>query len=83
MSTTGGHEKGAALAAFAEGLWLAEGPVVSVAGFRYPTRMAVARLADASLFIWSPVALSPELREEVSALGQPLRPDCRGSGPRR
>lgn len=70
MNTTGGHEKGVALAAFAEGLWLAEGPVVSVAGFRYPTRMAVARLADASLFIWSPVALSPELREEVSALGQ-------------
>lgn len=55
---------------FAEDLWVAEGPIVSVAGFRYPTRMAVIRLADGGLFVWSPIALSPGLKREVLSLGQ-------------
>lgn len=58
------------LEAFGQEIWLASGPVVSVAGFRYPTRMAVIRLSDGQLFIWSPVALSDALQEAVDALGE-------------
>lgn len=54
---------------FGEDIWIASGPVITSAGFRYPTRMAVIRLSK-GLFIWSPVALSPDLRAEVEALGQ-------------
>lgn len=64
------RSQGPGLKPFATSLWLAEGPVVSVAGFRYPTRMAVVKLADASLFIWSPVALGSALKDEVAALGK-------------
>ena len=49
--------------------WLADGSVVGVAGFRYPTRMAVIRLADGGLFLWSPVAINDALRAEIDALG--------------
>lgn len=55
--------------AFGEDIWIASGPTIESAGFRYPTRMAVIRLLDDSLFVWSPVALSPTLRAEVDALG--------------
>jgi len=61
------------LRAFGNGLWLVEGPVVDgAAGFRYPTRMAILRGAEEELAIWSPVAITPELRAEVTALG-PVR----------
>ena len=55
---------------FDDEIWLADGPETAVAGFRYPTRMAIIRLADGALFIWSPVALSEELRAAVDALGE-------------
>lgn len=58
------------LAPFGEALWLADGPVVESYGFRYPTRMAVIRLEDGGLFVWSPVALTDELRAAVDALGE-------------
>jgi hypothetical protein len=54
---------------FSQEIWIAEGPTVATAGFRYPTRMAVIRLADGSLFLWSPIQLSSDLRAEVAALG--------------
>jgi len=54
---------------FGPEIWTADGPVVSFFGFAYPTRMAVIRLGDGNLFVWSPVPLSPELRREVEALG--------------
>ncbi len=60
-----------ALQRFGERLWLADGPSVSFFGFPYPTRMAVVRLADRSLWIWSPVELDDGLRREVQALGEP------------
>ncbi len=60
----------ALLEAFGEELWIAAGGEVSSAGFRYPTRMAVIRLADGALFVWSPVALTEPLRAEVEALGR-------------
>jgi hypothetical protein len=53
-------------------LWVAEGGVVSFFGFDYSTRMAVIRLDDGGLWIWSPIALDAELEAEVRALG-PVR----------
>jgi hypothetical protein len=50
--------------------WRAEGPVVNFfAGFRYPTRMVVARLASGELWIWSPVEWTEGLEHELAALG--------------
>jgi len=57
---------------FGPSLYVAEGPVVSFHGFPYPTRMAVARLSDGSAWVWSPIALTQELADEVQAIG-PVR----------
>lgn len=57
---------------FAEKIWTADGPIISVIGFRFPTRMIVIRLSDGGLFIWSPVELTGELRSAVDQLG-PVR----------
>ena len=57
---------------FGPSLYVAEGPVVSFFGFPYPTRMAAARLADGSVWVWSPVALTRELADQVNDLG-PVR----------
>jgi hypothetical protein len=54
---------------FGQEIWTAAGPDVSVIGFSYPTRMAVIRLPDGSLFIWSPIRLTDSLRSDVDALG--------------
>jgi hypothetical protein len=52
-------------------LWIVDGPIVDFYSFPYPTRSLVARLSDGSLWIWSPIHLEPQLREEVDALGKP------------
>jgi hypothetical protein len=58
------------LKSIAQEFWLAEGPTVPfLVAFPYPTRMAVARLRDGGLWIWSPIALSDELGAELDALG--------------
>lgn len=57
---------------FGPQLWEADGPTVPFFGFPYPTRMAVARLADGSAWIWSPIALTPALAAAVEAIG-PVR----------
>jgi Domain of unknown function (DUF4336) len=57
---------------FAPSLYIADGPPVSFFGFPYPTRMAVARLADGDLWVWSPIALTPALADAVNGLG-PVR----------
>jgi hypothetical protein len=54
---------------FGPDIWIAEGPVVSFYGFSYPTRMIVIRLSDGGVFVWSPIALTPELKAAVDALG--------------
>lgn len=51
-------------------IWTADGSETAVAGFRYPTRMAVVRISDGSLFIWSPVSLSQALKAQIDALGE-------------
>jgi hypothetical protein len=57
---------------FGPSLYVADGPTVSFLGFPYPTRMAVARLADGSAWVWSPIALTPELARAADAIG-PVR----------
>ena len=54
---------------FGPEIWIADGATVSTGGFHYGTRMAVIRLSDGGLFIWSPVKLTEELRTAVDALG--------------
>jgi hypothetical protein len=53
-------------------LWIADGGIVSFNGFDYPTRMAVVRLADGGLWLWSPVEMTSALENEVRRLG-PVR----------
>jgi hypothetical protein len=51
-----------------EGLWVAPAPLKFI-GFRLGTRMTVVRLPGGDLWVHSPIALTPELRAEVDALG--------------
>jgi hypothetical protein len=53
----------------AEGLWVAERPQ-SFYGLPVGTRMTVIRLGGGRLLLHSPVALDPELRRQLDALGQ-------------
>ena len=58
---------------FGEEIWISDGaPVVAALGFHYPTRMALIRLADGGLFVWSPTELTDDLRAAISELG-PVR----------
>ena len=50
-------------------IWVAEGETVSFYGFPYPTRSVVVRLPGDTLWIWSPIALTPDLRREIQGLG--------------
>lgn len=58
------------LTSFGPGIWITGGPTVSVAGFAYPTRMAVVRLSGGGLLVWSPVALTEAVRSEIASLGE-------------
>lgn len=51
-------------------LYSADGPTVSFFGFPYPTRMALARLSDSSLWVWSPIALTDNLAKAVDSIGR-------------
>ena len=53
-------------------IWIAEGEPVSFYGFPYPTRMAVARLSNGDLWVWSPATLTEGLAAEMGSLG-PVR----------
>jgi hypothetical protein len=57
---------------FGPSIYVADGPSVSFAGFPYPTRMAMVRLSDGNVWVWSPIALTEKLAEEVEAVG-PVR----------
>lgn len=55
---------------FGPDLWIVNGPTLTaLAGFHYPTRMAIIRLTNGQLVVWSPVALTDELRAAAQALG--------------
>ncbi|ACL55522.1 DUF4336 domain-containing protein [Methylobacterium nodulans] len=56
---------------FGHAIWTANGSdVVAMLGFHYPTRMVVISLSGENLFVWSPVALTEDLRADVDALGK-------------
>lgn len=59
------------LSAFRDGIWLTERRA-RFYGVETGTRMTLVRLADGGLFVHSPVALDPETRSAVDALG-PVR----------
>jgi len=50
-------------------IWTADGPNITIVGF-HPTRMAIIRLSNGGLFIWSPILLTHSLQAEVDAVGQ-------------
>jgi len=56
------------LVPFAEGVWLAQAPVRFL-GLQLTSTMVVLRLADRSLLVYSPLALTPQRRAAVDALG--------------
>lgn len=58
------------LEAVGDEIWLAEGGIVDFYGFPYSTRMVVVRLSSGLLWIWSPIALSENLRRQVDELGR-------------
>lgn len=51
-------------------LWFANGGIVSFFGAAYPTRMVVVRLANGSLWIWSPIAPTEALLDAVQTMGE-------------
>lgn len=57
------------LTAFAEGVWHDAGPV-SIVGMRLTATMTVLALGDGGLLVHSPLALTPERRGEIEALGR-------------
>jgi hypothetical protein len=57
------------LASLAEGVWIDNEPVRFL-GLRLTATMAVLRLRDDSLLLYSPVAMTPERRAAIEALGQ-------------
>ena len=63
---------GRGLRQFGPAIWIADGPPVSFLGFPYPTRIAVMKLIEGGLFVWSPIMLSAALKLELDALG-PVR----------
>jgi len=57
---------------FGPSLYVTDGPTVPFLGIPYPTRMALARLASGDVWVWSPIALTPELERAVDSIG-PVR----------
>lgn len=60
-----------ALLQIADGLWILDGPPVRWFTLPFPTRMTLIRLSDGSLFIHSPIELTPAVRRIVEELGVP------------
>ncbi len=62
-----------ALEQFADNIWIADGPPVDFHGFDYSVRMTVIRLTTGprgdEIFIHSPISPTPEILQEVVALG--------------
>ena len=51
------------------GIWIIDGPTVSFFGMPYPTRSVLVRLRNGGIWVWSPIALTPELAAAVDELG--------------
>lgn len=52
-------------------IWIAEGGIVPFFGCAYPTRAVVVRLPSGGLWVWSPIQLTAELKQQIDALGTP------------
>lgn len=61
-------ENGAPLTRVADGVWVNTAPV-SILGTKLSSTMTILRLADGSLLVHSPVAMTPERRAAVESLG--------------
>jgi hypothetical protein len=61
-----------ALEELAPSLHVADGPTVPFLSIPYPTRMAVVKLSDGGVWVWSPIALDPQLERDVESVG-PVR----------
>jgi hypothetical protein len=60
------------LTEIATALWIADGAIVNFYGFAYPTRSTIIRLVNGDLWVWSPIALTADLKSEIDKLG-PVR----------
>jgi hypothetical protein len=60
------------LQAFAQNVWVVDGPAVRDMGVMFTTRMAVVRLSNGSLWINSPVPLPFDMLKSIAELG-PVR----------
>lgn len=68
MDSTGARDDDRSLTSLAEGVWVSIAPVRFL-GMRLTATMTVIRLADGGLLLHSPVAMTPERRAAVEALG--------------
>jgi hypothetical protein len=59
----------AALHEFAENVILIDGPTVRAVGIPFSTRMIIVKLTDGSLWVNSPVSVSPEILDRIKTLG--------------
>jgi hypothetical protein len=55
-----------------ENLWLADGTIVPFCGLPYPTRTAIIRLQNGDLWVWSPIAITKALQDDLKNIG-PVR----------
>ena len=53
-----------------DNIWIVDGDNINFYGIPFSTRMTIIRLANGDLFCHSPVALTPELKSAVEALGR-------------
>ena len=60
---------GVMLEEISNSIWLVEGEIVSFYGAPYPTRAVIVRLNGGKLWVWSPIAVTSELRTEIDRLG--------------
>lgn len=56
--------------AFAENIFIIDGPLVQDMGIWFPTRMAVVKLDSGSLWVNSPVQVPPNTLEQIKAMGE-------------
>ena len=57
------------LQAFADNVWIADGPNVRDFGVMFTTRMTVVKLSDGSLWVDSPVSVPSDALEPITKLG--------------
>jgi hypothetical protein len=54
---------------FGPSIWMVEGPTVDFYGCPYPTRMALVKLEEGTVWVWSPVKLTETIKKELKFQG--------------